>query len=233
MTRILKQCIWACAVPYTATAVDDIKWVWCLMLIETGVPMNLFFLGYSGNQEVSWHHLNQISNPTVRNITIKVTGLENLYMKDNKYVSNSLWYILIFIDCNSTYPSAKSCCHPALARFLSLDSSKKEILCVCERAGRSDSVHWIQLISIHSSIKSQPSRTTLSKANKSTHVFLVIKCSCSSRSWCHMQTNFDAEYTSVSQVYSSPSCPWRYRTCTEWSTSEMNPVFIQWNFRRC
>ena len=48
------------------------------MLIETGVPLNLFFLGYSGNQEVSWHHLNQISNPTVHNITITVTGLENL-----------------------------------------------------------------------------------------------------------------------------------------------------------
>ena len=38
------------------------------------------------NQEVSWHYLNQISNFTVRKITIKVVGLESLYRKDDKYV---------------------------------------------------------------------------------------------------------------------------------------------------
>ena len=70
-----------------------------------------FYLGRSQNQEVSWYHLNQISNPTVR--TIKVTGLENLYRKDDKYVSKgnvlfNLWYIFISIDRHSTHLSAKS-----------------------------------------------------------------------------------------------------------------------------
>jgi len=74
------------------------------MLIETGVPLNLFFLGYSGDQEVSWHHLNQISNPTVRNITIKVTGLGNLYRKDDNYVSKNVLYILIFINVTRPIP---------------------------------------------------------------------------------------------------------------------------------
>jgi len=57
------------------------------MLIKACVTLNLFFLGHSGNQEVSWHHLNQISNLTVRHITIKTTGLESLYRKDDKYAS--------------------------------------------------------------------------------------------------------------------------------------------------
>ena len=55
--------------------------------------------------------MNQISNPTVRNITIKVIGLENLYKKDDKYVSKgnvlfNLQYILTSIDCRSTQLSS-------------------------------------------------------------------------------------------------------------------------------
>ena len=70
-----------------------------------------FYLDRSRNQEVSWYHLNQISNPTVR--TIKVTGLDR---KDDKYISKgnvlfNLRYILISIDCHSIYLSAKSSCH--------------------------------------------------------------------------------------------------------------------------
>ena len=73
-----------------------------------------FYLDRSRNQEVSWYHLNQISNPTV--CTIKVTGLGNLYRKDDKYVSKgnilfNLQHILISIDCHSIYLSAKSSCH--------------------------------------------------------------------------------------------------------------------------
>jgi len=57
------------------------------------------------------YYLNQISNPTVRNITIKVIGLENLYKKDDKYVSKgnvlfNLQYILISIDCCSNQLSS-------------------------------------------------------------------------------------------------------------------------------
>jgi len=80
------------------------------------------------NREVSYYHLNQISNPTVR--TIKVTGLENLYQKDDKYISKgnvlfNLQHILISIDCRSTHLSAKSSCHPSMigiVRLLSIDS---------------------------------------------------------------------------------------------------------------
>jgi len=95
-----------------------------------------FYLDRSWNREVSWYHLNQISNPTVR--TIKVTGLENLYRKDDKYISKrsvlfNLWYILISVDCRSTRLSEKSSCHPTMiriVRLLSIDSwmSMKETL---------------------------------------------------------------------------------------------------------
>jgi len=76
-----------------------------------------FYLDRSQNQEVSWYHLNQISNPTVR--TIKATRLENLYRKDDKYVSKgnvlfNLRYILIPIDCRSTRLPEKSSCHPSM-----------------------------------------------------------------------------------------------------------------------
>jgi len=76
-----------------------------------------FYLNRSRNQEVSWYHLNQISNPTVR--AIKVTGLENLYRKDDKYISKgnvlfNLRYILISIDCRSTHLPEKSSCHPSM-----------------------------------------------------------------------------------------------------------------------
>jgi len=85
---------------------------------------------------MSWYHLNQISNPTVR--TIKVTGLENLYRKDDKYVSKgnvlfNLRYILVSIDCRSTRLPEKSSCHPTMigiVRLPSIDSwmSMKETL---------------------------------------------------------------------------------------------------------
>jgi len=97
-----------------------------------------FYLDHSWNREVSWYHLNQISNPTV--CTIKVTGLENLYRKDDKYVSKgnvlfNLRYILISVDCCSTRLSEKSSCHPTMigiVRLLSIDSwmSMKETLWV-------------------------------------------------------------------------------------------------------
>ena len=97
-----------------------------------------FYLDRSRNQEVSWYHLNQISNPAVR--TIKVTGLENLYRKDDKYISKgnvlfNLRYILISVDCHSIYLSAKSSCHPTMigiVRLLSIDSwmSMKETLSI-------------------------------------------------------------------------------------------------------
>jgi len=100
------------------------------------VPLTDTYLDRSRNQEVSWYHLNQISNPTFR--TIKATRLENLYRKDDKYVSKgsvlfNLRYILISIDCHSTHLSAKSSCHPSMigiVRLLSIDSwmSMKETL---------------------------------------------------------------------------------------------------------
>ena len=80
-----------------------------------------FYLDRSRNREVSWYHLNQISNPTVR--TIKVTGLENLYQKDDKYISKG-----------NVLFAAKSSCHPTIGivRFPSIDSwmSMKETLSI-------------------------------------------------------------------------------------------------------
>jgi len=101
-----------------------------------------FYLDRSRNREVSWYHLNQISNLTVH--TIRVTGLENLYRKDDKYVSKgnvlfNLQHILISIDCHSTHFAAKSCCHPmiGIVRLPSIDSwmSMKESLWIYERIG--------------------------------------------------------------------------------------------------
>jgi len=76
-----------------------------------------FYLDHSWNQEVSWYHLNQISNPTV--CAIKVTGLENLYRKDDKYISKenvlfNLQYILISIDYHLTHLPEKSSCYPSM-----------------------------------------------------------------------------------------------------------------------
>jgi len=94
----------------------DIKWVGCTCPWQI---LALILLDRSRDQEVSWYHLNQISNPTVRNITIKATGLENLYRQDDKYVSKenvlfNLQHILISIDCRSTRLSTKSSCHPSM-----------------------------------------------------------------------------------------------------------------------
>jgi len=141
------------------------------MLTETGVPLNWATVGTR-----KWN-LNQISNPAVRNITIKVTGLENLYRKDDKYVNKG------------NVMSVQSPIHSHLHRLL-LDLSLSKIMLSsypgkipvawllytskrdteCERAGKSDSVQCIQLISIYTNpliyIKSQSSHTTLLKADK-------------------------------------------------------------------
>jgi len=89
----------------------DIKWL--VPLTDTCSS----FTWTAAGTRVSWYHLNQISNPTVR--TIKVTGLGSLYRKDDKYVSKgnvllNLQHILISIDCHSTCVTAKSSCHPTI-----------------------------------------------------------------------------------------------------------------------
>ena len=128
------------SLPCTLYCRYDIKWVRCTCPWQILAPI---LLDRSRNREVSWYHLNQISNPTVR--TIKVTGLENLYQKDDKYISKgnvlfNLQHILISIDCCLTHLSAKSSCHPSMigiVRLPSIDSwmSMKERLWVYERMG--------------------------------------------------------------------------------------------------
>jgi len=187
-----------------------------------------FYLDRSRNWEVSWYHLNQRSNPTVR--TIKVTGLENLYRKDDKYVSKgnvlfNLWYILISVDCRSTRLSEKSACHLTMigiVRLLSIDfwMSMKETLWVYGRMGQSDNVQWIQSPHLHNPLvyKKSISHATLANPTRTTHSLvsapLIPSDTCRRVYFCFSY--------SLILVFCR----------TEWSTFEMNLAFIWRNFRR-
>ena len=93
---------------------------------------------------------------------------------------------------------------PWIAVAWLLDIKEKDTVSMWAR-GESDSVQWIQSSYLHNPLiykKSIP-HATLSNLTKRTHIFPVINCSCSSRSWWHMYIDFDAECTFVSRVLSS------------------------------
>ena len=90
---------------------------------------------------------------------------------------------------------------PWIAVAWLLDIKEKDTVSMWAR-GESDSVQWIQSSYPLIYKKSIP-HATLSNLTKRTHVFPVINCSCSSRSWWHMYIDFDAECTFVSRVLSS------------------------------
>ena len=120
---------------------------------------------------------------------------------------------------------------PWIAVAWLLDIKEKDTVSMWAR-GESDSVQWIQSSYLHNPLiykKSIP-HATLSNLTKRTHIFPVINCSCSSRSWWHMYIDFDAECTFVSRVLSSA---WKIlnksRVKYIWSES----VFIWKNFREC
>jgi len=114
----------------------DIKWVGCTCPWQILAPILPGPQPEPGNELTLPESDIKHHSPT----TIKVTGLENLYRKDDKYVSKrnvlfNLRYILISIDCRSTRLPEKSSCHPSMigiVKLLSIDSwmSMKETLSI-------------------------------------------------------------------------------------------------------
>ena len=104
----------------------DIKWVGCTYPWQILAPILPGPQPEPGNELTLPESDIKHHSPT----TIKVTGLENLYRKDDKHVSKgnvlfNLRYILISIDCRLTRLPEKSSCHPSMigiVKLLSIDS---------------------------------------------------------------------------------------------------------------